>query len=130
MNSLHNATAGLYRARDGKFLGVCKGLARHFGIKAIWVRLGLFFAALFTGFWPVLGLYVIAALLMRLEPVLPVADDTAREFYDAYASSRAGAAQRIKDRVATLDRRLKRMEDVVTSKEFQWEQRLAQGDRR
>lgn len=116
---------GIYRARDGMVAGVCKGLARHFGVRVRLLRLGVIVLAVFTGFWPVLGLYVVAALIMKLEPMLPTPDEGSREFYESYASSRQGAAHRLKDKFENLDRRIRRMEDIVTSKEYDWDRRLA-----
>ncbi|WP_027192831.1 envelope stress response membrane protein PspC [Megalodesulfovibrio gigas] len=118
-------TSGIYRARDGMVAGVCKGLARHFDIRVRWLRLGVILLAVFTGFWPVLGLYVVAALIMKLEPVLPTTNDGAREFYDSYAGSRQGAAHRLKDKFDNMDRRVRRMEDIVTSKEYDWDRRFS-----
>lgn len=115
----------IYRARDGMVAGVLKGLARHFGFRVRWLRLGVILGAVFTGIWPMVGLYVIAALIMKLEPVLPTADEGSREFYDSYAGSRQGGAQRLKDKFDKLDRRIRRMEDVVTSKEYDWDRRFA-----
>ncbi|GAB7079185.1 PspC domain-containing protein [Megalodesulfovibrio paquesii] len=117
----------IYRARDGRVAGVLLGLARHYGLKVRWLRLLVILLAVFTGFWPVLGLYVIAALIMKLEPVLPTEDEGAREFYESYASSRQGGAHRLKDKFDNLDRRIRRMEDTVTSKEYDWDRRFASG---
>ena len=61
---------GLYRSRNGRFLGVCKGLADYFDLPLFWVRTFTVLLILFTGLWPGLALYFIAALVMRLEPVI------------------------------------------------------------
>ena len=59
---------GLYRSSNGIILGVCSGLANYFDFSVFWVRV-LFAGLLFlTGFWPVAGLYILAALLMKSDP--------------------------------------------------------------
>ena len=44
-------------------------------------------------------------------------------FYGAYMSSRRDAIARLKKRFDRLDRRIRRMEDIVTQKEFSWRRR-------
>lgn len=117
---------GPYRSRRGMVLGVCRGLAEHLDFPVFWVRVFTALAIVFTGLWPGLALYFIAGLFMKLEPVLPVHSPDEREFYDAYAASRAGALARIRDKFERLERRIRRMEDVVTSRDYAWEERLRQ----
>jgi phage shock protein C len=117
----------LYRSRHGKFLGVCSGLAEYFGFRVGLVRLAAVLLALFTGFWPVIGLYILAALIMKPEPVVPPADSGEREFYESWASSRASGLDRLKRKFESLDRRIRRIEDTVTSRDFDWERRFRAG---
>ena len=115
---------GLYRSRNGVILGVCRGIAEYFDFSAFWVRaiaVGLF---IFSGFWPVTILYFIAALLMKPEPAIPIDTDEEQEFYDSYVHSRKGAIDRLKRRYDNLERRIRRMEDTVTSREFNWDSKL------
>jgi phage shock protein C len=115
---------GLYRSRDGRILGVCKGFADYLDFPVRWLRIGAILAAIFSGFWPVMGLYFLAAILMKPEPVVPLENDDDREFYDSYATSRAMALQRLKRVFDSLDRRIRRVEDTVTAREYDWERRL------
>lgn len=115
---------GLYRARNGVFLGVCKGVARHFDLPVNLLRAVVLILFFVTGLWPVGLLYIIAAMVMRVEPAVPFGNDDERTFYDAYSSSRTGALQRMKRSFDNLDRRLRRMEDVVTSRDFEWQRRM------
>lgn len=49
---------GLYKARDGIFAGVCKGVADYFDFSIFWTRVLVVVALFITGFWPILiGLY-------------------------------------------------------------------------
>jgi phage shock protein C len=115
---------GLYRSRDGVLLGVCRGIAEYFDLSVFWVRAITVVVFLFSGFWPIMGLYFLAALLMKPEPVLRIETDDQQEFYDSYVSSRKGAIDRVKRRYDSLERRIQRMEDAVTNREFDWERRL------
>jgi len=62
---------------------------------------------------------------MKPEPAIPIASADEQEFYDRYTSSRHDAAQRLKRRYETLEQRIRRMEDVVTTREYDWESRLS-----
>ena len=48
--------------RDGKLMGVCSGIARHFDIDATWVRLG-FVAGTLLGFGSFILIYLAIALI-------------------------------------------------------------------
>lgn len=115
---------GLYRSRRGVILGVCRGLAEYFDFSITWTRVIAVLIFFFSGLWPVLGIYLFAALLMKPEPVIPLYSEQEREFYDSYTNSRSRAAQRIKERYERLERRLRRLEDGVTHKSFNWDDRL------
>jgi len=114
----------MYRSRHGRFLGVCQGLADYFDLSVFWVRVLTALFILFTGLWPGVAMYFIAAFLMKLEPVVQPQSSSEREFYNSYTRSKPDALSRIKDKFDRLDRRLRRMEDVVTSKDWNWEKRM------
>ena len=115
---------GLYRSRHGIILGVCQGLADFFDLRTIWVRAIVLILFIVSGIWPILILYFIAALLMKPEPVRPVETEEEQEFYDSYTSSRQRATSRIIRRFRDLDRRIQRMEDMVTAREFEWDRKM------
>lgn len=118
---------GIYRSRSGIILGVCKGLAEHFEFSVFWARvIALIFLGV-VGFLPAIGLYLLAALLMKPEPVIPIRNSGEKEFYDSYTYSRQGAVQRLKRRYENLQRRIQRMEHIVTSAEYDWDKRLHDG---
>ena len=118
---------GIYRSRSGIILGVCKGLAEHFDFSIFWTRVIALILLCVAGFLPAIGLYLLAALLMKPEPVIPVRNSAEKEFYDSYMYSRKGALQRLKRRYENLQRRIQRMEHIVTSAEYDWENRLKNG---
>ena len=115
---------GLYRSRNGVIFGVCRGLADHFDFSVIWARVIAVIFLFVSGFWPAIGLYLIAALLMKPAPVVPLETEAEQEFYDSYTHSRRMAARRLKRRFENLERRLQRMEHIVTTREFDWENKI------
>jgi len=119
-----NRSGGIYRSRDGVFLGVCRGVAEHFDFSVFWVRMGIVFIFMLSGFWPVIGIYLVAAFFMKPEPVRPIETAEEYEFYDSYVHSPRSAAQRLKSKFEKLDRRIRRMEDKVTGKEYEWERKF------
>lgn len=116
--------SGLYRARDGMLFGVIKGISRHLDFPVGWMRV-LFLAGLFfTGVWPLLFLYVLLAVFMRPEPIVPFESVDDEEFYQSYVSSRSMALYRLKQTYDSLERRIRRMEDIVTAPDYDWERRF------
>ena len=116
--------SGIYRSRKGVIFGVCRGVAEHFDFSVLWARVIAVIFLFVSGFWPAIGLYLIATLLMKPAPVIPLKTEDEQEFYDSYASSRHLAAGRIKRRFENLERRIRRMEHIVTAREFDWDEKL------
>jgi len=114
----------LYRSREGIILGVCRGLADHFDLKVFWVRMICLALLLVSGVWPIVFIYFIASLLMKPEPVRPIHNEAEEEFYDSYVNSRARATGRLQRRLKNLERRIRRMEDTVTAREFDWDRKF------
>jgi len=118
--------AAPYRSRSGMVFGVCKGIAQYMDINVFWFRVVLVVAFFVTGMWMVGVAYVLAALVMKVEPPLPLETPDDEEFYNSYTSSRSLAIRRLKKNYEQLDRRIQRMEAMVTDKEYEWDQRLKQ----
>jgi phage shock protein C len=112
---------GVYRSRNGVIFGVCRGLAEHLNFSVLWFRAIAILFLVVSGFWPAIGLYLIATLLMKPAPVVPLKTEAEQEFYDSYTHSRHMAARRLKRRFENLERRLERMEHIVTTREFDWD---------
>jgi len=123
-NNYDRTRPALYRSRNGMILGVCRGIAEYLDFSVFWTRVIAVVGMIFTGLWPLVGVYFLAAVLMKPEPVVPLTTDEDSEFYNSYTSSRTMALQRLKRTYDGLDRRLQRMENVVTSKEYDWDRRL------
>ncbi len=118
----------LYRSRDGMIFGVCKGLAHFTEISVHWVRLIMIVIFVLSGFFPIVLLYIVAAILMKPEPVMEPDSEIDWDFYNSWASNRSTALARLKRKFDQLERRARRMENLVTAREFDWEERLKAGN--
>jgi phage shock protein A len=65
----YRSRRGFYRSRNGAIFGVCRGIAEHFDFSLFWTRVIAVIVFFMTGFWPAVGLYLLAALLMKSEPL-------------------------------------------------------------
>ncbi|ETX08327.1 MAG: phage-shock protein [Candidatus Entotheonella gemina] len=115
---------GLYRSRHGVIRGVCRGVAEYLDFSVFWTRMIAVGLLIFTGIWPIVGIYLLAMLVMKPEPLIPLETDDEAEFYNSYTHSRSMALQRLKRIYDKIDRRVQRMEHAVTAREYDWDQRL------
>ena len=113
----------LYRSRHGVIFGVFRGLAENTGLSLFWLRVVAVALLLFTGIFPMVPIYLIAALLIKPEPTRPMDDDES-EFYNSFTTNRRLALERLGRRLDSLDRRTQRVESVVTARGYDWDRRL------
>ncbi|HIJ73398.1 MAG TPA: envelope stress response membrane protein PspC [Candidatus Hydrogenedentes bacterium] len=114
---------GLYRSRDGVLFGVCKGIAEYLNFSVFWMRVIAVFAMIFFFPWTI-GAYILAALLIKPEPIVPFQSEADEEFYNSLTSSRSMALHRLKRTYDNLDRRIQRIEGIVTARDFNWDRKL------
>jgi len=113
----------LYRSRHGRIFGVIQGLANYLGLNAFWLRVLVIIIALFTGFMPMLLIYICAALVMNAEPTTPLQPED-EEFYNSMTSNRHLALARLGSKLDALDRRTQRLESAITAKGYDWDRRM------
>jgi phage shock protein C len=118
--SLSNKPRGIYRSRSGLIMGVCKGIAQYFDINVGVIRFIAVVLLLVTGFWPITGMYLLIGFLLKPEPSMPFRDHAEQEFYNDYTTKRRIALFKLKRKFENLDSRVRFMESVVTSKDFEW----------
>ncbi len=123
-NHIKGSPGGVYRSRDGLIFGLCRGIARRFNISVFWVRVITIVLFISFGFWPVGLLYLISPFIFKLEPSIPFGSTHEQEFYDSYTHSRTMALDRLKRIYQKLNKRLARMESIVTSRDYEWEQKF------
>jgi phage shock protein C len=124
MRTAMNNRTGLYRSRHGIICGVCRGVAEYLDFSVFWTRMIAVALLIFTGIWPIVGIYLLAMLVMKPEPLVPFETDGEAEFYNSFTQSRSMAVRRLKRIYDKIDRRVQRMEDAVTAREYDWDQRL------
>jgi phage shock protein C len=101
--------------RNGKFMGICAGIADYTGFDVSLVRV-CFLAAVFMSGGSVLPFYFIAAMVTPTKPhVLETRDSDQKQFWQGVRASPARAARDIHSRFRDLDRRLADIECYVTT---------------
>ena len=89
---------------EGKFLGVCAGIANHTGIDATFVRAALVLGTLIGGWpWTVIAYFVAAAV------------GTRRGGRERPAHGRIAGREESRERMRNLDLRMQAIETYVTS---------------
>lgn len=102
--------------QNGKWLGVCSGIADYTGIEVKWVRLSAILLTFLGGFpWTIIA-YWIVAWLSDKKPTHLYVDDKEQRFWQGVRQSPARTARDVKSRFRELDRRLADVELYYTSK--------------
>jgi phage shock protein C len=116
----------IYRSRHGELMGVCQGIADWRDLPVGPIRLLLIVLALSTAVVPVLILYIIAGMLMPLEPKGHTF--STRDFNDdirgRYKENRHHTVHDIKEEFDDLKGRVSDMEDDVFNKEKEWDSKF------
>ena len=115
---------GLYRSRNGVLLGVCRGVADYFDFSVFWIRAAAVILFICTGFWPIVGAYILAALLMKPDAVRSNEGRSQSKACGRYRCTRNDRAERLKRKWKNLEKRIRDMEDKVTSREYDWNSRF------
>ena len=105
-----------YRDKEnGKFMGVCAGIADYTGFDVTLVRIA-FLAAVFLSGGSVLPFYFIAGWVAPRKPrELDYTGTEERKFWQGVRASPAKAARDIRSRFKDIDRRLADIESYVTT---------------
>jgi phage shock protein C len=112
--------------RNGKFLGVCAGIADYTGFDVTLVRI-LLIAAIIMGSGAPLLLYFITAFMTSDRPSeLDVADVEERRFWQGVRASPRRSAQDIRSRMREIDRRIADIESYVTTQNRSLAQEIEQ----
>lgn len=117
----------LTRSRKGWIFGVCRGLADYAEISVVWIRLLAIAGFILTSGWPLVLIYIVSAIFMRPEPEVDLKNEEEWDLHYAYTGNRSLAVQRLKRKFDQLDRRTRRMEGIVTDREYDWERRFNSG---
>lgn len=111
----------LYRPKDRQAVsGVCAGIADYFNVDVTWVRVAAVVGFFFTGFWPFVVGYFIAAFVIPERPASVREPRTAEEdqFWRGVSHRPEMTFSNLKYRFRDMDERLADLERVVTSDEW------------
>lgn len=99
---------------NGKFLGVCAGIADYTGIDALWVRLGAILLVFMMG--PLtIGAYLGIGFLADTRPPSLYNDRQEQKFWQGVRQSPARTAREVRARFRDIDRRLAEVESHYVS---------------
>ena len=101
---------------NGKFMGVCAGIADYTGVDALWVRLGFLILALsaFSMGWPFLAYFVLGFLASKKPPHL-YGDRQEQQFWQRVRQSPARTAREVRAEFRDIDRRLADVESFYVN---------------
>jgi phage shock protein C len=109
---------GPYRSKKGLILGVIKGLAEHYNISPFYFRLTVIIISIFLAFWPVLIIYIAAAIVMPTEPKVRPVSQRDKEIVLLGRADPEALMESLSNRSQRLEQKIRRLEDYVTSKPF------------
>ncbi len=98
---------------NGKFMGVCAGIADYTGIDVLWVRLAFIVLAFSMG-WPFLIYFALGFLADKKPPRL-YADREEQKFWQGVRQSPARTAREVRSTFRDIDRRLAEVEQFYVS---------------
>lgn len=118
-----------HRSKNRVIFGLCQGFSDYFDLSVVWIRFGLVITFVLTGFFPVVVLYAIAALIVKPKSESPpVPEYHEEDFYETEVSSRTLSLRRLKSKFDAIESRIRRMENHVTNKSYDWERRFKSGE--
>lgn len=100
--------------QDGKWAGVCSGLADYTGVEALWIRIG-FIILTIAFFWPLLG-YIAIAMLAPVKPINLYRTPEEQKFWQGVRANPARGSRDVRASFRELDRRLADIELYYTSR--------------
>jgi phage shock protein C len=120
------ATNKLYRSPRGKIFGVCTGLAEWRDLPVEPVRWIVFITVMVTGFFPGAVLYLLAALIIPMNPADTVYGGGSRP-YSAEDDDDPRSDEDLKAEYERLKRKVEKMEGDIFNKERDWDDRFHEG---
>jgi len=101
--------------QNGKWLGVCAGIADYTGIDVVWVRVATVVLTVTTSGWPLIA-YFAFAMFADKKPTDLYLDDREQRFWQGVRQSPTRTARDVKARFREIDRRLADVELFYTAK--------------
>lgn len=102
--------------RNGKWMGVCSGIANYTGIDVTWVRLLTVLVTVLGGFPWTLIAYVVAGVSAPDQPMGLYDSPEEEQFWQGVRANPSRSARDVRSKFRDLDRRLADMETFYTSR--------------
>ncbi len=102
--------------QNGKWKGVCAGIADYTGIDVVWVRIATVLVTLMGGFTWALIAYVLAAWMADNKPYGLYQDRDDQKFWQGVRSNPARSTRDVRSKFRDIDRRLADIEVYYTSR--------------
>ncbi|HEX7855585.1 MAG TPA: envelope stress response membrane protein PspC [Sphingobium sp.] len=102
--------------QNGKWLGVCAGIADYTGLDALWVRIGVIVITLMGAFPWTLIAYLLAAWMAQNKPHDFYGSEEDTRFWQGVRSNPARSTRDVRSRFRDIDRRLADIELHYTSR--------------
>lgn len=99
---------------NGKWLGVCSGIADYTGIDTVWVRLGFIMSIFMTQGLTLLA-YIALGFMAPKKPSHLYTDRSEQQFWQGVRQSPARTAREVKAKFRDIDRRLAHVEEYYVS---------------
>ena len=104
-----------YRDKEnGKWLGVCSGIADYTGIDSVWIRLAFILSIFMTQGLTLLA-YIVLGFLAPKKPSHLYTDRQEQQFWQGVRQSPTRSAREVKARFRDIDRRLAHVEEFYVS---------------
>jgi phage shock protein C len=100
--------------QDGKFMGVCAGIADYTGIDVLWVRVATVLSVFILGWTPLI--YFAIGFLADKKPVDLYSDRDDQKFWQGVRANPARSARDVRSKFRDIDRRLADIETYYTSR--------------
>lgn len=102
--------------QNGKWLGVCAGIADYTGIDVVWIRVGAVVVTLMGAFpWSLIA-YFLAAYFGENKPLGLYTDSDDAKFWQGVRSNPARSTRDVRSKFRDIDRRLGDIETFYTSR--------------
>ncbi|WP_295636365.1 envelope stress response membrane protein PspC [Novosphingobium sp.] len=98
---------------NGKFMGVCAGIADYTGVDVLWVRLAAVILTFTVGF--ALPLYILVGMLAPKKPGHLYGNREEQKFWQGVRQSPARTAREVRATFRDIDRRLADVESFYVS---------------
>lgn len=100
---------------NGKFLGVCAGIADYTGVNVLWVRVGFAFITLSGAAGVTIPAYLLTAFFANRKPAALYSDRTEQRFWQGVRQSPRRTGQELRGKLREIDRRLADVETYYVS---------------